>query len=78
MALKDWEKIKEQRKYPNAIHWENKKAKGYVLYSHPFKTSHEVEIFEDINDIHNTPKRQKSFKSKSQAISYAKQYMRNH
>ena len=78
MAIKDWKKTVEEKSYPHSIHWKNKKINGYVKYSFPFKNSHEVEIFDDLNDIHNTPNSIHSFRNKKEAFSYAKKLMRSH
>jgi len=68
MAMKDWEKVGEN-------HWENKNEDEWEIKV----VNEEVYILEPNDSSRRLSKwKTKNFKTKSQALSYAKKYMRTH
>ena len=80
MALKDWKKTRESKQ---GIRWENTKQ-GKVVFVHTlkkkngFKSDVIATEFQDWNKPRNNRFNNKYFKTKTQALVYAKAYMRKH
>ena len=79
MALKNWKKIFEGKSewgVDTTDVWENKNSKARILIVN-FKEE-ERKWFVTSPDPEPPKFKAKSFKTKSQALGYAKNYMRNH
>ena len=71
MALKDWEK---QREIKNAVTWTNQKKRGELVEINQRSDGKWRVIFIEGNEVDVL----KNGLTKSQALGYAKQYMRTH
>ena len=76
MATKDWKKISEDNE---RIHWHNNKIhEGAFVYLQDYIPELKKDNEWTFTIEPNKKGIDKPFKSKSQAISFAKQYMRSH
>ena len=73
MALKDWKKIKKD------VWKETKDKNGYIYITwHGSQGNVKYDVFRTLNINYGGTSLKKDFKSKSQALKFAKSYMRTH